>query len=135
MRHILETLPRDELFQSSDEELLRTATGILGLQERVRSKLFLRRDRYGRFFSGLVYIPRDRFNTDVRLRIEAMLKRVLHGEHVDTTRAARRVAAGAAAPASCDPKSGEAIAGRQRRDRGASSPRSCATGRTTCASS
>ncbi|MGH8085157.1 MAG: NAD-glutamate dehydrogenase [Lysobacter sp.] len=85
LRHILETLPRDELFQSSGEELLKTATGILGLQERVRSKLFLRRDRYGRFFSGLVYIPRDRFNTDVRLRIEAMLKRVLHGEHIDTT--------------------------------------------------
>ncbi|MGQ4584218.1 NAD-glutamate dehydrogenase domain-containing protein [Lysobacter sp. F60174L2] len=85
LRHILETLPRDELFQSTGEELLKTSTGILGLQERVRSKLFLRRDRYGRFFSGLVYIPRDRFNTDVRLRIEAMLKRVLHGEHVDTT--------------------------------------------------
>src|SRR3970040_2349611 len=85
LRHILETLPRDELFQSSEEELLRTATGILGLQERVRSKLFLRRDRYGRFFSGLVYTPRDRFNTDVRLRIEAMLKRVLHGDHIDSS--------------------------------------------------
>ncbi|RNF85332.1 NAD-glutamate dehydrogenase [Montanilutibacter psychrotolerans] len=85
LRHILETLPRDELFQSSEEELLRTSSGILGLQERVRSKLFLRRDRYGRFFSGLVYIPRDRFNTDVRLRIEAMLKRVLHGEHIDSS--------------------------------------------------
>ncbi|MFD0738076.1 NAD-glutamate dehydrogenase [Lysobacter koreensis] len=85
LRHIIETLPRDELFQSNEEELLRTSTGILGLQERVRSKLFLRRDRYGRFFSGLVYIPRDRFNTDVRLRIEAMLKRVLHGEHVDSS--------------------------------------------------
>ncbi|HEY1139430.1 MAG TPA: NAD-glutamate dehydrogenase, partial [Lysobacter sp.] len=58
LRHILESLPRDEMFQSSEEELLRTATGILGLQERVRSKLFLRRDRYGRFFSVLVYIPR-----------------------------------------------------------------------------
>ena len=85
LRHILETLPRDELFQATGDELLATATGILGLQERVRSKLFLRRDRYGRFFSGLIYIPRERFNTDVRLRIEAMLKRVLHGEHVDTT--------------------------------------------------
>ncbi|GAB3351589.1 NAD-glutamate dehydrogenase [Lysobacter tyrosinilyticus] len=84
LRHILETLPRDELFQSTGPELLRTTTGILGLQERVRSKLFLRRDRYGRFFSGLVYIPRDRFNTDVRLRIEAMLKEMLHGEFVDT---------------------------------------------------
>jgi glutamate dehydrogenase len=85
LRHILETLPRDELFQSSEEELLRTSTGILGLQERVRSKLFLRRDRYGRFWSALVYIPRDRFNTEVRHRIERMLKRALHGENVDTT--------------------------------------------------
>ncbi|UBB26698.1 NAD-glutamate dehydrogenase [Pseudoxanthomonas japonensis] len=84
LRHILETLPREELFQSSEEELNRTAMGILGLQERVRSKLFLRRDRYGRFFSALVYIPRDRFNTDVRLRIEALLKQALHGEYVDT---------------------------------------------------
>jgi glutamate dehydrogenase len=50
LRHILETLPRDELFQSTEEELLRTASGILGLQERVRSKLFLRRDRYGRLY-------------------------------------------------------------------------------------
>ncbi len=84
LRHILETLPREELFQSSEDELSRTSLGILGLQERVRSKLFLRRDRYGRFFSALVYIPRERFNTDVRLRIEALLKEALHGEFVDT---------------------------------------------------
>ena len=83
LKHILETLPRDELFQSSADELYRLGTGILGLQERVRSKLFLRRDRYGRFYSVLVYIPRDRYNTDVRRRVEAMLKRVLHADHVD----------------------------------------------------
>ena len=85
LRHIIESLPRDELFQASEEELLRTANGILGLQERVRSKLFLRRDRYGRFWSALVYIPRDRFNTEVRHRIERMLKRSLAGDSVDTT--------------------------------------------------
>ena len=85
LRHILETLPREELFQSSQEDLYRTATGVLGLQERVRSRLFLRRDRYGRFFSALVYIPRERFNTDVRLRIEALLRETLHGEHVDSS--------------------------------------------------
>lgn len=85
LKHILETLPRDELFQSNEEELHRTGVGILGLQERVRSKLFLRRDRYGRFFSALVYIPRDRFNTDLRLRVEDMLRRALHGEQVDTS--------------------------------------------------
>ena len=84
LRHILETLPREELFQSSEEELFRTGMGILGLQERVRSKLFLRRDRYGRYFSALAYIPRDRMSTQVRHKIEAMLKRALDGEQVDT---------------------------------------------------
>lgn len=64
LRHILETLPREELFQSSEDELLRTAMGVLGLQERVRSRLFLRRDKYSRFISALVYLPRERFNTD-----------------------------------------------------------------------
>ena len=85
LRHILETLPRDELFQSGEEELAQTAMGILGLQERVRSKLFVRRDRYGRYFSALAYIPRDRMSTQVRHRIEAMLKDALGGEQVDTT--------------------------------------------------
>ncbi|MGN7725058.1 NAD-glutamate dehydrogenase [Luteimonas sp. 22616] len=84
LKHILESLPRDELFQSNEEELLALATGILGLQERVRSKLFLRRDRYGRFYSALVYLPRDRYNTDLRKRVEALLKRALHADHVDT---------------------------------------------------
>ncbi|KFN50890.1 hypothetical protein P873_00650 [Arenimonas composti TR7-09 = DSM 18010] len=83
LRHILETLPRDELFQSSAEELQTTAMGILGLQERARPRLFLRRDRYGRFFSALAYIPRDRFNTTIRHRIEAMLMRELNGERLD----------------------------------------------------
>jgi len=85
LRHILEALPRDELFQASEDELRQVSTGILGLQERVRSKLFLRRDRYGRFWSALVYVPRDRFNTDMRLRIEAMLKRALHADQIDAT--------------------------------------------------
>ncbi len=84
LRHILETLPRDELFQSGEEELLKTCLGILSLQERVRSKLFLRRDRYGRYYSALAYVPRDRISNRVRERIEAMLSRALGGERVDT---------------------------------------------------
>ena len=84
LRHILETLPRDELFQSSEQELFDTAMGILGLQERVRSRLFLRRDRFGRFWSALAYIPRERMSTQVRHRIEAMLRDALNGEFVDT---------------------------------------------------
>ena len=84
LKHILETLPRDELFQASAEELTRTSLGILSLQERVRTRLFLRRDRYGRFYSALVYIPRDRFSTEIRQRIEALLMRELKGERLDT---------------------------------------------------
>nr|MBP8098813.1 NAD-glutamate dehydrogenase [Arenimonas sp.] len=85
LRHILETLPRDELFQSSVEELTRTCMGILGLQERARTRLFLRRDRHGRYFSVLAFIPRDRFSSEVRDRIEAMLMRELKGERLDTS--------------------------------------------------
>ncbi|MEO6365151.1 MAG: NAD-glutamate dehydrogenase, partial [Luteimonas sp.] len=51
----------------------------------VRPKLFLRRDPYGRFFSALAFVPRDRFNTDTRLRIERMLKDALDAEQIDTS--------------------------------------------------
>ncbi|HET7844154.1 MAG TPA: NAD-glutamate dehydrogenase domain-containing protein, partial [Xanthomonadales bacterium] len=84
LRNILEQLPRDELFQSSTEELFELATGVLALQERQRTKLFVRRDRYGRFYSALAFLPRDRFNSEVRERIEALLKRAFHGERLDS---------------------------------------------------
>ena len=85
LRHILETLPRVELFQSTEDELYATAMGLLGLRERVGARLFLRHDRFSRFDSVLVYLPRERFNTDLRLRIEAMLRDALHGEFVDSS--------------------------------------------------
>src|ERR1700761_6625435 len=84
LRHILETLPRDELFQSSEDELNATSSGILELRQRARTRLFVRRDRYGRFFTCIVYIPRDRFNTAVRERVENLLRDALHGETVDS---------------------------------------------------
>jgi len=85
LRHILDTLPRDELFQCSVDELYDIAMAVLDLRERARTRLFVRRDRYGRFFSMLAYVPRDRFNTDVRERIEALLKRSFRGERIDST--------------------------------------------------
>ncbi len=85
LRQILEILPRDELFQSSSRELHRTAMSVLALQERIRPRLFVRRDRFGRFFSILAYVPRDRFNADVGRRIEAMLMDALSGQQIDTT--------------------------------------------------
>jgi glutamate dehydrogenase len=85
LRHILETLPREELFQSSEDELFATAMGILELRQRARTRLFVRRDRYGRFFTCLVFVPRDRFNTSVRERIETLLGTALHAEQSDSS--------------------------------------------------
>jgi glutamate dehydrogenase len=71
--NILETFPRDELFQINEERLFEVAVGILRLEERRRVRLFLWGDLYGRFVSALVYVPRDRYTTPTRRRIEAVL--------------------------------------------------------------
>ncbi|MEU7167018.1 NAD-glutamate dehydrogenase [Streptomyces morookaense] len=82
---ILETYPRDELFQIPPDQLRSTATSVLYLQERRRLRLYLRRDEYGRYFSALVYLPRDRYTTAVRLRLIDILKEELNGTVVDFT--------------------------------------------------
>jgi len=83
MMHILETLPRDDLFQATIEELTEIATAVLHLQERQRVCLLIRRERFARFYSCLVYIPRDQFNTENRNKIQKILKRALKGEKLD----------------------------------------------------
>lgn len=85
LRHILETLPREELQQGTEDELFATAMGILELRQRARPRLFVRRDRYGRFFTCMVFVPRDRFNTSVRERIETMLSKALRAEQIDSS--------------------------------------------------
>jgi glutamate dehydrogenase len=80
---ILETYPRDELFQTSNEELFEIAMGILHLQERQRVRFFVRRDTYGRFFSCLVFVPRDRYNTVIRERMQDILLRAFEGVNVE----------------------------------------------------
>ncbi|MDT3399899.1 NAD-glutamate dehydrogenase [Streptomyces sp. B1866] len=76
---ILETYPRDELFQTPVSQLRSIATAVLYLQERRRLRLFLRQDEYGRYYSALIYLPRDRFTTDVRVRLTDILLEELHG--------------------------------------------------------
>jgi glutamate dehydrogenase len=80
---ILETYPRDELFQISEDELFEASMGILQLQERQRVRLFVRRDTYGRFFSCLVYVPRERYNTNIRQRMQNILQRAFDGTSVE----------------------------------------------------
>ncbi|MGH8228185.1 MAG: NAD-glutamate dehydrogenase, partial [Steroidobacteraceae bacterium] len=82
--HALESYPRDELFQASVPELVRIVRGIVNLYERALVRLFVRRDAFERFYSCLVYVPRDRYNTQVRLRIESILRTALGGRAVDT---------------------------------------------------
>jgi glutamate dehydrogenase len=93
--HILEALPRDELFQSSADELYATAIGVLNLQERQRIALFVRRDPLGRFVSCLVYVPRDRYDTALRRSFAAILEAAFAGSvathyvHLDDSLLAR----------------------------------------------
>jgi glutamate dehydrogenase len=70
---ILETYPRDDLFQIDTDHLFDIAMGILGLQERRRVRVFVHREQYGRFVSCLVFVPRDRYTTPVRLRVAKRL--------------------------------------------------------------
>jgi glutamate dehydrogenase len=79
LMHVLEEYPRDELFQSSVEQLTGVARAIVQLQERQRIALFLRRDPYERYISAMVYLPRERMNTTLRLAFEGILSRAFNG--------------------------------------------------------
>lgn len=80
---VINQLPRDELFQISDQQLLKTAIEITRIQGSRNSRLFIRKDLYGKFFSCLVYVPRDIFTTKVQLEIQHLLQRRLQGEEVE----------------------------------------------------
>src|SRR3546814_12859092 len=73
LREILYDLPRDELFQSNEDELFEICMGVRALRERAQLKLFMRRDRYGRFFSCMVFMPRERYSRELRDRIGSEL--------------------------------------------------------------
>ena len=82
---VLETYPRDELFQTPIDELVPIAEAVLHTRERRQLRLFVRRDTYGRYLSCLVYLPRDRYTTQVRERIASILKTQLGGESLEYT--------------------------------------------------
>ena len=89
---ILESHPRDELIQASVDELFDIAMGILHLGERQRVRLFVRPDAFGRFLSCLIFVPRDRFNTGNRRRIERILREAYDAQSIDyTTRVSESV--------------------------------------------
>lgn len=77
--HIIETLPRDDLFQATQEELLELTLAIIQLKERKRIRLLVRRDAFHRYFSCLVYVPREVFNTDLANNIQDVLVQAFKG--------------------------------------------------------
>jgi glutamate dehydrogenase len=78
--HILESYPRDELFQADADDLFEISRAILDLQDRQRIALFTRRDPFGRFYSCIVYLPRDIYDTRMRRRFETILREAYEGE-------------------------------------------------------
>jgi glutamate dehydrogenase len=82
--NVLETYPRDELFQASVDDLIRIARGVVNLYERRTVRMLVRRDPYHRFYSCLIYVPRDRYNTEVRQRFEKIVLDGFKGTSVET---------------------------------------------------
>ncbi|GAB2190825.1 NAD-glutamate dehydrogenase GdhB [Sessilibacter sp. MAH1] len=80
---ILETFPRDEMFQISSEDLLKVSTGVAQINERAQVRLFMRTDPYGKFVNCLVYVPRDIFSTQVRLKIQELIASEIEAEECE----------------------------------------------------
>ncbi len=77
--NILETFPRDDLFLASEHDLFDVVMGIMHLQERQKVRLFVLKDHYDRYFSCLVYIPKERYNSHLRQRMSQILMDAFHG--------------------------------------------------------
>lgn len=77
--HVLDTYPRDEFFQTELDELYEIVMGIVKLEMRPTTKLFCRYDRFGRFVSAMVYLPRERLNMDARRKIGEYLADAFNG--------------------------------------------------------
>ena len=123
--HILATYPRDDLFQVGEDELYRTALGILAAGERQRLRLFLWRDPYERFVSCLIYVPREAYSTELRKKFQAILMAAFDGQRADfgvqlgDMLLARVHSASAPRPASCRPTTRTPSKRRWRRPRAA----------------
>ena len=90
---ILDSYPREELFQIDEDTLYDQVLGILQLQERRRVALFARRDAVGRFASNLVFVPRERFDAALSDRFAAILEQAWGGKVTAVTGSASSDAA------------------------------------------
>lgn len=79
INHIMNTLPRDVLFQASIDKLYDIATGVMGLHDKNRLELFTHTDPYQRFVSALVYVPRHKFDTKLRQKLQSAIETAFGG--------------------------------------------------------
>ncbi len=85
LQSILETYPRGEMLQMDGDTLVQHAMGILRLQERQRVRVFARRGPYGRVASILVYVPRDLYTTELRIKLGQLLTQAFAADLVEFT--------------------------------------------------
>ncbi len=83
LANLLETWPRDELLQTDSETLTPMLLGALRLVGRPRTRLFLRCDEFDRFVTAIVFVPREAYDTALRLRITHLLEEAFEGEVTD----------------------------------------------------
>ncbi len=83
LNQVLATYPKDELFQVSEDELFTTAMAITYIHERRRTRLFVRHDPYGLFVHCLIYLPRDFYSTQARLKVQEILVDTYGAEDVE----------------------------------------------------
>jgi len=83
LREILQTWPRDELLQTGEDELFNATLSVRALRDRHQLKLVMRRDRYGRFYSCLVFVPRERYSRELREIVARELLAAFQGTSVD----------------------------------------------------
>lgn len=74
LNNILENFPRDELLQAKEKELLEVGTGVVQMQDRDMLRLFVRKDPFGRFFSCMVYVNKERYNTELRRQTQRIFQ-------------------------------------------------------------
>ncbi len=85
LTNVLETFPRDELFQTSADQLAEVTDAIVRLELMPRTRVFVRRDEFGRFASVLLYIMRERYTTEVRQKIVGLLEKEFEARMTEFT--------------------------------------------------
>jgi glutamate dehydrogenase len=85
LSQIVQTLPRDELFQASVPDLMRCARAVLVLQDRARVRLIMRRDEFRRFWSCLVFMPRERCDSASQARVESLVRTACRGLELESS--------------------------------------------------